>query len=186
MDPFRFCPSCGGDVSYRIPEHDDRERAVCGHCQAVHYQNPRIVVGVVAYWQERILLCKRAIAPRIGFWALPAGYLELGETTEAGAVREAREEANAELELSRLLAVYNLSHLDQVQILYLAELSHAGVSAGPESLEVGLFSWDEIPWDELAFPSVHWALHHARQMRSGDMAAPDLRSRELELSQDLL
>ncbi|PKL76455.1 MAG: NUDIX hydrolase [Candidatus Melainabacteria bacterium HGW-Melainabacteria-1] len=186
MENFRFCPACGGAVEYRVPDCDDRARAVCGQCQAVHYQNPRIVVGVVAWWQERVLLCRRGIAPRIGFWAFPAGYLELAETTEDGALREAWEEACAEIEISRLLAVYNLAHLNQVQILYLGELKHKGVAAGPESLEVELFKWSEIPWQELAFPSVQRALQHARNMREGSLANPDLQSRELELDPKLL
>lgn len=184
--PYRFCPACAGALDYRVPEGDDRERAICSQCSTVHYQNPRIVVGVVAWWQEQILLCRRAIPPRIGFWSLPAGYLELNETTEEGAIREAWEEARAELELRSLLAVYNLVHLNQVQILYLADLKHERVSAGPESQEVRLFSWDELPWDELAFPSVPRALHHAQQMRRGEQPAPDLRSRELELNQEML
>lgn len=183
---FRFCPSCGGGVSYRIPADDDRPRAVCDVCQEVHYQNPHVVVGVVAFWQDRVLLCRRGIAPRIGFWALPAGYLELNETTEAGACREAWEEAGAELELRHLLAVYNLAHLSQVQILYSAELRHPQVAAGPESLEVGLFTEAEVPWDALAFPSVPLALRHAWEMRRNGYQAPDLRSEELAVDEDLL
>lgn len=183
---FRFCPSCGGAINYQIPEGDDRERAICSQCQTVHYQNPRIVVGVVAWWQDQILLCRRAIPPRIGFWALPAGYLELNETTEAGAMREAWEEAGAELELNSLLAVYNLAHLNQVQILYLASLKHPDIQAGPESQEVRLFKWHELPWDALAFPSVKLALHHAAQMRHGEQPSPDLRSTELEINPELL
>jgi len=122
------------------------------------------VVGSVARWQERILLCKRAINPRIGYWTLPAGYLELNETTSEGALREAREEASARLELDGLLAVYNIPRLSQVQLIYRARLLSPEISAGHESEAVGLFAWDEIPWPELAFPSVHWALHHAREV----------------------
>lgn len=186
MENFNFCPGCGSKVEHRVPEADDRVRALCPACGTVHYQNPRIVVGVVAYWQEQVLLCRRAIEPRTGFWSLPAGYLELGETTEDGALREAWEEARAELELKHLLAVYNLAHLNQVQILYLAELRHAGVGAGPESQEVGLFAPEAIPWQELAFPSVSWALRHGWEMRRNQLLTPDLRSRELELSPELL
>ncbi|HEY9844074.1 MAG: NUDIX hydrolase [Candidatus Sericytochromatia bacterium] len=180
---YRFCPSCGGQIDYRIPEQDDRPRAVCLACNRVHYQNPHIVVGVVAFWQEQVLLVKRGIEPRTGFWALPAGYLELAETTEDGARREAWEEAGAELELRHLLAVYNLAHLSQVQILYLAELKHPNVFAGPESLEVGLFSPESVPWDQLAFPSVSLALKHAWQMLRSSEFRPDLRSSEAELRQ---
>lgn len=185
-EAFKFCPSCGASVDYRIPDGDDKPRAVCSSCGTVHYQNPHTVVGVVAFWQDKVLLCRRGIAPRSGFWALPAGYLELGETTEEGAKREAWEEAGAELELTRLLALYNLAHLSQVQILYLAELKHPNVAAGPESLEIGLFDFDEIPWSELAFPSVPLALRHAWDMRGKGQLAPDLRSRDLEVDGDLL
>lgn len=182
---YQFCPACAGAIEYRVPEQDERPRAICSQCGMVHYQNPRIVVGAVAFWQERVLLCRRAIAPRIGYWALPAGYLELGESTEAGALREAWEEAQAELNLRQLLAVYNLVHINQVQILYLAELKQPNIYPGPESQQVGLFSLSEIPWQELAFPTVQHALRHAWQMRKEDRG-PDLRSQQLELNPDLL
>jgi len=182
---YRFCPACGGPVTYTMPSGDQRERAVCAACGKIHYQNPNVVVGAVAFWEQRVLLCRRAIAPRIGYWAIPAGYLELEETTEEGACREAWEEAYAELQIVDLLAVYNLAHLSQVQILYLAELKHPHVSPGEESLDVGLFSWEEIPWQELAFPSVSWALRHARQMRLRSKKTPELRSRDLQLDPDL-
>ena len=147
-----------------VPEGDNRERLMCPDCGYVLYDNPKVVVGSVARWQERILLCKRAINPRIGYWTLPAGYLELNETTSEGALREAREEASARLELDGLLAVYNIPRLSQVQLIYRARLLSPEISAGHESEAVGLFAWDEIPWPELAFPSVHWALHHAREV----------------------
>jgi ADP-ribose pyrophosphatase YjhB (NUDIX family) len=161
----RFCPSCGTEVERRVPPGDDRERHVCPACGTVHYQNPRVVVGSVCTLGERLLLCRRAIAPRRGFWTIPAGYLELGETAENGAVREAWEEARARIELEGLLAVYSVERIGQVQLLYRARLLHEDVAAGPESLEVRLIGWGEIPWEELAFPTVRWILDHAGSLR---------------------
>jgi len=149
----------------RVPEGDSRERLVCADCGFVNYENPKIVVGVVATWEGRILLCRRAIHPRRGFWTLPAGYLELNETTADGAAREAREEACAVLRIDQLLAVYSIPRISQVQLMYRANLVSPDVAAGEETEAVGLFDWDEIPWDEIAFPSVHWALHHHRETR---------------------
>ncbi len=159
-----------GPVHRGIPEGDDRERLICRDCGFIHYRNPVVVVGSVATWRdgsaattEHILLCRRAIAPQIGRWTLPAGYLELEETTEAGAIREAWEEARARISIDRLLAVYNVPRLSQVQTIYQATLTSPDVAAGQESLEVGLFAWEDIPWDEIAFPTVRWALqqHHS-------------------------
>jgi ADP-ribose pyrophosphatase YjhB (NUDIX family) len=155
-----------------IPEGDNRERMICADCGYILYDNPKIVVGSVPRWGERVLLCRRAINPRRGFWTLPAGYLELNESTSAGAEREAWEEAMAKIEIEGLLAIYDIPRISQVQLIYRARLLDAAVAAGPESLEVGLFAWDEIPWDEIAFPSVRWALHHEREARaSGDFTA---------------
>jgi ADP-ribose pyrophosphatase YjhB (NUDIX family) len=151
-----------GNFERRVPEGDDRSRLVCRDCGYIQYENPRIVVGSVCHWEERILLCRRAINPRRGFWTLPAGYMELGETTAEGAKREAWEEARAKLELQGLIAVYNIPRLSQVQLIYRAALLAPNVEAGPESAEVGLFDWPSIPWEELAFPSVRWALGHYR------------------------
>jgi len=142
----------------RTPEGDDRQRLVCESCGFVQYENPKIVVGAVAHDGPHILLCRRAIPPREGYWTLPAGYLELGEDPEAGARREAWEEARAHLELDQLLAVYSIPRISQVQLIYRARLSDPRVAAGPESREVGLFDWRQIPWEAIAFPSVHWAL----------------------------
>ena len=161
----RFCSHCGAGIERRRPSGDDRERAVCRACGTVHYENPKVVVGSVCTLGDRLLLCRRAIEPRRGFWTIPAGYLELGETAEAGAVREAWEEARARIELDGLMAVYSVVRIGQVQLLYRARLLHADVAAGPESLEVRLVGWDEIPWDELAFPTVGWVLRHARDLR---------------------
>ena len=155
-----------------VPEGDNRERLMCPDCGFVHYDNPKIVVGSVARWGDRILLCKRAINPRRGYWTLPAGFLELNETTGEGALREAYEEARASLALEGLLAVYNIPRLSQVQLIYRARLLSPDILAGPESEAVALFAWEEIPWPELAFPSVHWALNHAREVWDSDVFAP--------------
>lgn len=156
-------PSAGPRV-YQIPPGDDRDRLTCPECGFIAYENPRIVVGAVARADdERILLCRRAIPPRIGYWTLPAGYMELNETAEAGACREAWEEARAQLKLTGLLAVYSLARIHQVQLIYRAFLTDPHVEAGPESQAVGLFHYSDLPWDELAFPTVKWALQHDHQ-----------------------
>jgi ADP-ribose pyrophosphatase YjhB (NUDIX family) len=159
-----------------VPEGDDRERLVCADCGFVAYENPKIVVGSVATVERpeglRFLLCRRAIEPRRGFWTLPAGYLELGEDPATGARREAWEEARARLEIDQLLAVYAIPRISQVQLIYRARLTDPAVSAGPESAEVALLSWEEIPWGEIAFPSVVWALEHWRETRDQPAFAP--------------
>jgi len=156
----------------RIPDGDNRERLVCPDCGFVNYENPKIVVGAVATWEDRILMCRRAIEPRRGFWTLPAGYLELNEMAPDGACREAREEANAEIEIEQLLAVYNIPRLSQVQLIYRARLASPDVSVGEESEAVALLRWDEIPWAEIAFPSVHWALNDWNATRDAASFAP--------------
>ncbi|MFL1463153.1 NUDIX domain-containing protein [Roseococcus sp. DSY-14] len=149
----------GPAFTRRVPAGEDRERQVCDACGFVAYENPKVVVGsVVGDGEGRVLLCRRAIEPRRGFWTLPAGYLELGETAEEGARREAWEEARARLQLQGLLAVYSIARIGQVQLIFRAGLAEPGVAPGPESLETRFFAWEEIPWDELAFPSVRWAL----------------------------
>jgi ADP-ribose pyrophosphatase YjhB (NUDIX family) len=163
--------SGGGPRVLKIPEGDNRLRKTCPECGFIEYENPKIVVGSVVTEGERILLCRRAINPRKGFWTLPAGYLELHETTEAGARREAEEEAGAKIEIDGVLAVYSIPRISQVQVIFRARLA-SGFAAGPESLEVALFAWDEIPWDDLAFPSVRWALRHFREgSESGNWTA---------------
>lgn len=156
----------------RVPEGDDRERLVCRDCGFVNYENPKIVVGAVVGAGDRILMCRRAIDPRSGFWTLPAGYLELGESAAEGARREAWEEAQAEIEIDQLLAVYAIRRISQIQLIYRARLRSNQVAAGLESLEVALFRWEEIPWDEIAFPSVHWALQDYRSLRHAAAFAP--------------
>lgn len=152
----------------RVPSGDSLERDVCERCGFVAYDNPKIVVGAVVRSPGGFMMCRRAIAPRIGFWTLPAGYLEHGETPEEGARREAREEAGAEIALESLLAVYTIRRLSQVQLIYRASLL-GGYAAGPESLEVREFGWDDLPWDEIAFPSVTWALRHERAAAGGGL-----------------
>ncbi|HEU0156209.1 MAG TPA: NUDIX hydrolase [Stellaceae bacterium] len=158
--------SARGPSVRSIPEGDNRERMVCAECGFILYDNPKIVVGSVARWGERILLCRRSIEPRLGFWTLPAGYLELNESASAGAEREAWEEARARIEIEGLLAIYDIPRISQVQLIYRARLLDEAVEAGPESLEVRLFRWDEIPWDRLAFPSNRWALQHDQEART--------------------
>jgi len=157
-------PHCPSNFSRRTPDGDNRPRLVCDSCGFISYENPKVVVGSVCTLGDRFLLCRRAIEPRRGYWTLPAGYLEVHETTADGARREAQEEACAEIEIDGLLAVYNIPRISQVQVIYRARLVSPDVAAGPESQEVGLFLWDEIPWDDLAFPSVRWALHHHREV----------------------
>lgn len=158
--------------STRVPAGDDRERLICDRCGFINYVNPKIVVGSVPIWDDKILLCRRAIEPRRTFWTLPAGFLEERESTEDGARREAWEEANADIAIEALLAVYNIPRISQVQLIYKARLNSPDVAPGVESLEVGLFAWDDIPWDELAFPSVRWALDQYRQVRDSVVFAP--------------
>ncbi len=155
----------------RIPEGDDRERLTCADCGFVAYENPKVVVGSVVSVDGRVLLCRRAIEPRAGYWTLPAGYLEMQETVAEGAQREAWEEARARIALDGVLAVFSIARLGQVQVIFRATLAEPGFAAGPESLEVRLFEWQDIPWPEIAFPSVHWALHAWRRAGAGPVAA---------------
>jgi ADP-ribose pyrophosphatase YjhB (NUDIX family) len=168
----RVPPPPGPHFERGIPDGDTYERYICGRCGHIHYTNPKIVVGSVVTHDNRILLCRRAIEPRIGLWTLPAGFLEEHETPEDGARREAQEEACAEIVIDALLAVYTVAHISQVQLMYRARLETPVFAAGPESLEVGLFAWDEIPWGDLAFPSVKWALEHFRASKEQAVFAP--------------
>jgi ADP-ribose pyrophosphatase YjhB (NUDIX family) len=155
----------------QVPPGDTHPRLVCPDCGYIAYENPKIVVGSVVERGDRLLLCRRSIDPRAGFWTLPAGFMELGETPAEGAIREAQEEANAIIEIDALLAVYTIRHISQVQLIYRAKLL-SEVSPGPESLEVKLFAWDEIPWSELAFESVSWALADWQRSRGKSAIAP--------------
>lgn len=150
----RFCSQCGHTVELRIPAGDDRERHICIHCETIHYQNPRVIVGCLPVAGERILLCKRAIEPRRGFWTLPAGFLENGETTLGGAQRETWEEAQAKVANPALYRIFDLPGISQIYMFYRGDLIDNQFGAGTESLDVALFAADEIPWDQLAFPVV--------------------------------
>lgn len=158
--------------SRKVPAGDNLERQVCDGCGWVHYENPKIVVGAVCTWDDQFLLCRRAIEPRIGYWTIPAGYMEENESSEQGAAREAHEEALAKIEIDALLGIYNIPRISQVQLIYRARLLSDRVGPGIESLEVGLFDWKDIPWDELAFPTVTWALNHFQEVDGKDGFAP--------------
>ena len=164
----------GSGISFerRVPPGDDQERLVCRDCGFIHYENPKVVVGAVVIHDNRILLCRRAIEPCKGLWTLPAGYLELGESAAEGARREAWEEARAEIEIDQLLGVYAIRRISQIQLIYRARLVSDEVAAGPESEAVGLFAWEDIPWDAIAFPSVHWALRGHHSLRHATDCAP--------------
>lgn len=159
------------DFRLAIPEGEDRVRRICNRCNFIDYVNPKIVTGSVVTQGDLILLCKRAIEPRKGYWTLPAGFMEEGESVEDGARREALEEACAEIEIGRLLAVYSVPRIAQVQIMFRSRLL-SDIAAGPESEEVKLVHWKDIPWSQLAFPTVVWALTHFAQTRNQDAFAP--------------
>ena len=161
----RFCHDCGAPVEITRPIDDTADRHVCTICKTIHYINPKVVVGAVCDWQDRILLCRRAIEPRRGYWTVPAGFMEIGESTEDGAIRETWEEATARIEIVGLIGLYNIVRLSQVQIYYRANLLSPEFAAGVETLELNLFEWDQIPWNDLAFPTVHWALKKAEATR---------------------
>jgi ADP-ribose pyrophosphatase YjhB (NUDIX family) len=154
----KFCSDCGNPVSLRTPAGDHFVRYVCDACHLVHYQNPKLIVGCVPEHAGRILLCRRAIEPRLGFWTIPAGFMENGETTQDGARRESLEEAQAHVEIGSLLAVVHVLHADQVHVMFRARLPEPHFGPSPESLEVALFSEAEIPWSDIAFRSVDFAL----------------------------
>lgn len=154
----KFCSDCGAPVTLLIPDGDHLPRYVCTVCKTVHYQNPRIITGCVPEWQGKILLCKRAIEPRLGYWTFPAGFMENGEAVQDGAAREAMEEALARVQIGSLLAVVNVIRAHQVHIMFRARLLDADFGVGPESLETGLYDEDQIPWPDIAFLSVEFAL----------------------------
>jgi ADP-ribose pyrophosphatase YjhB (NUDIX family) len=163
-----FCSNCGAPVVLRVPPGDTLPRQVCDACHTIHYQNPRMVVGCIPEWEDRVLLCRRAIEPRHGLWTVPAGYMENGETTFEGAMRETLEEANARVEIGPLYALYNIPHINQVYILFRARLLDLDVRPGAESLEVKLMTEAEIPWSEIAFASVRNTLtHYYEDRRNG-------------------
>lgn len=150
----KFCSQCGNDVEQKIPEADNRLRFVCVSCGIIHYQNPNIVSGTLPIYGDKVLLCKRAIEPRYGYWTLPAGFMENKETTSEAAIRETWEEAEAVVEIGKLFSMISVPQVDQVHIFFLARLLEPKYAAGSESLEVELFSEDEVPWEDIAFPTV--------------------------------
>lgn len=164
--------TCSGPSVLKVPDGDNRERLVCPDCGFIHYENPKIVVGSVCSWEGKVLLCRRAIEPRRGFWTIPAGYLELNETTLAGAKREAAEEACAEIEIDGLIGVYTIPRISQVQLIYRAKIRDGVFAVGEETLELDLFDWGIIPWTDLAFPSVRWALDHWRAIGDAESWPP--------------
>lgn len=163
----KFCSECAHPVTLAIPEGDNRPRYVCSHCHTIHYQNPKLVIGSIPVWEQpgaaagaplQVLLCKRAIEPRYGYWTLPAGFMENEETTGQAALRETDEEAGADVELGPLFTLLNVAHVHQVHLFYRARLRKRDFAPGIESLDVRLFTEDEIPWDELAFPTIRTTL----------------------------
>ena len=165
----KFCSNCGAPVQLKVPPGDSLPRHVCDACHAIHYQNPRLIVGCIPEWEDRILLCRRAIEPRHGLWTVPAGFMENGETTAQGAARETLEEANARVEVGPLYALYNIPHINQVYMLFRARLLDTDFSPGAETLEARLVTEDEVPWDEIAFASVRNTLdHYYADRRNGE------------------
>jgi ADP-ribose pyrophosphatase YjhB (NUDIX family) len=153
--PIQHCKQCGTAVVYRVPDDGDtKERAVCPNCGTVHYENPLNVVGTVPHWGDKVLLCKRNIEPRFGKWTLPAGFMELNETTAEGAARETDEEAGAQFEMEGLFTLLNVARVGQVHLFYRARLLSDQFNPGTETIEAQLFTEDEIPWDEIAFRTV--------------------------------
>jgi len=161
MDPvINYCSRCGASVSLKVPPGDTLARHVCASCGAIHYQNPKLVVGSLPEWQDKVLLCRRAIEPRLGLWTLPAGFMENNETLPQAAVRETIEEACARIEIGEMFTLISVPHISQVHAIYRARLLDLDFSPGIESLEVGLFSETEIPWQEIAFRTIGLTLRH--------------------------
>lgn len=154
-----FCSECGHTVRFAIPDGDNRPRFLCDSCGTIHYQNPRIIAGTLPYLDNKVLLCKRAIEPRYGYWTLPAGFMENKESLDQAALRETFEEATASINQPELYTVISLPHVDQVFMIFRGELA-ADFAPGVESLEVAMFSEEEVPWDQLAFPTIERSLRH--------------------------
>ena len=153
--PIKHCKQCGTAVEHRIPDDGDTKiRAVCPQCKTIHYVNPLNVVGTIPVWGDKVLLCKRNIEPRFGKWTLPAGFMEMGETTAQGAARETDEEAGAQFEMQELFSLVNVARVCQVHLFYRAQLTSDQFQPGVETQEAMLFSEADIPWDELAFRTV--------------------------------
>jgi len=178
----KFCSACGASVDQRVPEGDTLPRYICDGCETIHYENPKLVVGCIPEWGDQILLCRRAIEPRLGFWTLPAGFLENGESAAAGAVRETLEEAEARVEIYDMFSFYNLTHINQIYVMFRARLLDLNFGPGTESLEVRLFTEEDIPWNEMAFRTVGETLKHyfadrkrgTFTLHMGDMPPPPI------------
>ncbi len=163
-----FCSSCGESVVLQIPAGDDRERYVCTSCELIHYSNPRVIVGCVPVFEGRVLMCKRAIEPRKDYWTLPAGFMENGETTPAGAARETWEEARARVSNLELYRIFDVPYISQVYMFYRCDVDNGEYGVGPESLESALYTEDEIPWDRIAFPVIKETLReYFEDVRAG-------------------
>ncbi len=156
----KHCTQCGNSLSLRIPESDNRERHICNSCGHIHYVNPSIIVCALPYFEDQVLLCKRAIEPRYGFWTLPGGFMENDESSPEAAIRETMEEACARIELMNLYTFFNVVHINQVHLFFRARLLDLNFAAGSESMDVALFRYADIPWKELAFPAVKSTLQH--------------------------
>lgn len=175
-----FCPDCGSKIEFRNPPGDNRPRHICSECGLIHYQNPKMVIAALPVWEDKVLLCRRAIEPRQGFWTLPGGFMENGESTAQAAARETLEEANARVEIGELYSMYSMPYINQVHLLFRARLLDLDFSPGIESLETRLFSEEEIPWPEIAFRPIRYSLEYFFAERrsgrfnfhSGELEAP--------------
>jgi len=154
----KYCSLCGSELRVGVPQGDNRPRHICDQCSTVHYANPKVVAGCIAHWENKVLMCLRAIEPRYGLWTVPAGFMENGETTYQAAIRETLEEANARVEIEDLYVTVNLPHINQVYMLFRGRLQDLDFSPGDESLEVALMDEHEMPWQQMAFPTVSEAL----------------------------
>lgn len=184
----KYCSDCGATVTLRVPEGDNLPRYVCASCDTIHYQNPNIVAGCIPEWGDSILLCRRAIEPRHGYWTLPAGFMENSETSIEAAARETLEEAGAHVEVTNLFAIYNLPHISQVYMMFRSRLPEPDFQPGSESLEVELFRESEIPWNDLAFPVIEETLRRYYEDMSngkfelhiGDLIVTDREKRQFK------
>jgi ADP-ribose pyrophosphatase YjhB (NUDIX family) len=169
MKLMSFCSVCGHATIEKIPLGDQKIRKVCTHCGTIHYVNPKVICGALALWEDKVLLCRRAIEPRYGLWTLPAGYMELFETMEQGAARETREESEAEVDIEQLYCMYNIPRIGQIYVLFKTQIKDGVFGAGEETLESRLFEENEIPWNDLAFPSVERTLRHYFEDRKNNV-----------------
>jgi len=174
----KYCSECGAQVTLEIPAGDNRPRYICSQCETIHYSNPKIVAGCIPVWQDKILLCKRAIEPRHGLWTLPAGFMENDESTVEAALRETVEEAGANVEIRDLYTMISLVHINQVYMMFLADMTDTDFAPGVESLETELFAENEIPWDQIAFP----VIEETMRLYFADRASGDFRTRVGEMT----